>query len=158
MSTYRVIEGGTRLLETIAPLWRKLARHHAGISVHFGDEFRAMRWSLRKADLLEKAAAGSLRIALAQSDDRKRCVGYCIAVIDGHGHAEIESTYVDDAYRGQGVGSALVGRICSWFRRKKVKSASVNVAVGNESAFRFYRQFGFYPRVTSLVQKSRNRK
>jgi diamine N-acetyltransferase len=153
MSTCRIIEGGTPLLETIAPLWRKLARHHAEISVHFGDEFQAMRWPVRRADLLEKAAAGPLRIALAQSKDRKRCIGYCVAVINSRGHGEIESTYVDDAYRGQGIGSALVGRICGWFRRKKVKLASVNVAVGNESAFKFYQQWGFYPRVTALVQR-----
>jgi ribosomal protein S18 acetylase RimI-like enzyme len=157
MSTYRIIEGGTQLLETIAPLWRKLARHHAGISVHFGDEFRAMRWPLRRADLLEKAAAGSLRIALAEPRDRKQCMGYCVAVINTRGHAEIESTYIDGPYRGQGIGSALVGRICAWLRRKRVKSASVNVAVGNESAFKFYRQWGFYPRVTALVQRKRGR-
>ena len=156
MITIRITEGGTALLESIAPLWRKLARHHAGISVHFGDEFRSMRWPVRRADLLEKAVAGSLRIALATVGDRKSVVGYCIAVINQRGDGEIESLYVGEAYRGRRIGSSLVGRIVAWFERKKAISASVNVAVGNESAFEFYRQWGFYPRVTSLVRKKKN--
>lgn len=83
----------------------------------------------------------------------KRCVGYCVAVINSRGHAKIESMYVDESFRRRGVGSSLVKRMLNWFGRKKVKSASVNVAVGNESAFKFYEQWGFYPRVTSLVRK-----
>ena len=153
MTNFRIIEGGAPLLETIAPLWRKLTRHHAGISVHFSGEFQTMRWPGRRADLLEKAAAGSLRIALAESAAGRRCVGYCVAVINSRGHAEIESMYVDESFRRRGVGSSLVKRMLNWFGRKKVKSASVNVAVGNESAFKFYEQWGFYPRVTSLVRK-----
>jgi hypothetical protein len=31
----------------------------------------------------------------------------------------------------------------------------VNVAVGNEKAFEFYRQWGFFPRVTALVRKGK---
>ncbi|HMD67887.1 MAG TPA: GNAT family N-acetyltransferase [Chitinivibrionales bacterium] len=153
MTNFRIIEGGTPLLETITPLWRKLTRHHAGISVHFSNEFQTMRWPDRRADLLEKAAAGSLRIALAETAVKRQCVGYCVAVVNNRGHAEIESMYIEEAYRRRGVGSALVKRMLIWFGRKKVKSASVNVAVGNESAFKFYEQWGFYPRVTALVRK-----
>jgi ribosomal protein S18 acetylase RimI-like enzyme len=105
--------------------------------------------------LLEKAATGSLYIALAVDAVRKKLVGYCVAVINSHGSGEIESLYVVDAFRGCGVGTELVDKILSWFDRKKAESTSVNVAIGNESAFRFYRQWGFYPRVTSLVRKKK---
>jgi|WetSurMetagenome_2_1015567.scaffolds.fasta_scaffold00249_11 diamine N-acetyltransferase len=152
-TSYRIVEGGTALLQAIAPLWRKLTRHHAGISVYFGDEFLAMRWPDRRADLLRKARAGSLHIALAQDLSKGECVGYCVAVIDRRGHGEIESLYVDGPCRRGGTGTALVERILAWFRAKKVKSSSVNVAVGNETAFKFYGQWGFYPRVTALVRK-----
>jgi diamine N-acetyltransferase len=155
MTNIRITEGDTALLESIAPLWRRLARHHAGISVNFSGEFSAMRWPRRRADLLEKAAIGSLYIALAEDAAGKKLVGYCVAVINSHGCGEIESLYVDDAFRGCGVGTALVDKIMVWFDRKKAESTSVNVAIGNESAFRFYRQWGFYPRVTSLVRKKK---
>jgi ribosomal protein S18 acetylase RimI-like enzyme len=155
MTNIRITEGGTALLESIAPLWRKLARHHAGISVHFSGEFSVMRWPRRRADLLEKAATGSLYIALAEDAVGKKLVGYCVAVINSHSSGEIESLYVVDAFRGCGVGTALVDKIMAWFDRKKAESTSVNVAIGNESAFRFYRQWGFYPRVTSLVRKKK---
>jgi ribosomal protein S18 acetylase RimI-like enzyme len=155
MTKIRIIEGGPVLLDAVGPLWKKLARHHAGISVYFAGEFKSMRWPHRRADLLEKARAGSLRIALAEPVGAQACVGYCVAVINSHGLGEIESLYVDDAFRGRGVGTALVDKIMAWFDRKKAESTSVNVAIGNESAFRFYRQWGFYPRVTSLLRKKK---
>jgi len=157
MNQIRITEGGPALLDSIAPLWRKLARHHAGISVYFSDEFQALRWPARRADLLQKSREGGLHISLAHATGKKQLLGYCVAVIDKRGHGEIESLYVDDGFRGQGAGSALVNPIVAWFERKKVKSISVNVAVGNESAFEFYRHWGFYPHVTSLVRR-RNKK
>jgi hypothetical protein len=44
-----------------------------------------------------------------------------------------------------------------WFGREKAKSMMVNVAVGNEDAFKFYKQWGFYPRVTALVRIKKNK-
>jgi ribosomal protein S18 acetylase RimI-like enzyme len=152
-----ITQGGPALLDSIAPLWRKLTRHHAGISVHFSDEFHAMRWPARRADLLQKSREGGLHISLAKVPGKKRLLGYCVAVINKFGHGEIESLYVDDGFRGQGAGSALVNPIMAWFEKKKVKSTSVNVAVGNESAFEFYRHWGFYPRVTSLVRRKKKK-
>ncbi len=153
MTHITIHEGGQALLESIAPLWRKLARHHAGISVYFSDEFRAMRWPARRADLRQKAREGSLHISLAELTGSKRRVGYCVAVIDRRGHGEIESLYVDDPHTGGGIGTALVQRTMDWFEKKKADSVSVNVAIGNESALRFYRQWNFFPRVTSLVRR-----
>jgi ribosomal protein S18 acetylase RimI-like enzyme len=157
MNQIHITEGGPALLDSIAPLWRKLTRHHAGISVYFSDEFLAMRWPSRRADLLQKSREGGLHISLASAPGRKQLLGYCVAVIDKRGHGEIESLYVDDGFRGKGAGSALVNPIITWFEKKKVKSTSVNVAIGNESAFEFYRKWGFHPRVTSLVRRKKKK-
>jgi diamine N-acetyltransferase len=149
------LEGGAELLDTIGPLWQKLTLHHSGISAYFGDQFAAGKFPERKQDLQEKAAAGKLRTVLASAGNSGPCIGYCVAVIDAKRNGEIESLYVEDAYRNRGVGSGLVERILAWFDRERTVSASVNVAVGNESAFRFYEQWGFYPRVTVLVRKEK---
>lgn len=154
MPTFHFIEGGSELLDAIGPLWKKLTLHHSGISRHFSGQFASMEFPERKHDLQEKAAAGKVRIAVARAAGNKS-IGYCVAAIDAKGRGEIESLYVEAVYRSQGIGTALVQRILLWFDAENVTSASVNVAVGNESAFRFYEQWGFYPRVTALVRKDK---
>ncbi len=154
MPTCHFTEGGAELLDAIGPLWKKLTLHHSGISAHFADQFASLEFPERKKDLQEKATAGKLRIAIARLASHES-IGYCVAAIDAKGNGEIESLYVEAAHRQRGIGTALVERILRWFDAQKVGSASVNVAVGNESAFRFYEQWGFYPRVTALVRKGK---
>jgi ribosomal protein S18 acetylase RimI-like enzyme len=158
MQEIQFFETGPEGLDGMALLWKKLTLHHAGISRHFAAEFRRMRWPDRHTDLLEKARGGALRIVFAETRPHRKLIGYCVAVIDAKKHGEIESLFVKERCRGQGVGQELVARIVAWLDRKKVKSSSVNVAVGNESAFGFYKQWGFYPRVTALVRKKYRRK
>lgn len=155
MKQFQLIEGGIKLLPVVAPLWKKLTRHHAGISIFFSDQFSSMQWRERRADLREKARLGKLHIALAQTAPKGTCVGYCVGAINPKGHAEIESLFVAENFRKQGIGTALVQKVLDWFRREHAKSMMVNVAVGNEDAFKFYEQWGFYPRVTALVLKNK---
>ena len=152
MKQIQFIEGGVKLLPFVAPLWKKLTRHHAGISLFFRDQFMSMQWPERRADLVEKARLGKLHIVLARTAPKEICVGYCVGAINPKGHAEIESLFVTEKYRTQGIGSALVKKVLDRFERERAKSIMVNVAVGNEDAFTFYRQWGFYPRVTALVR------
>jgi diamine N-acetyltransferase len=155
MTKYHFAEGGIKLLPVVAPLWKKLTRHHAGISLFFSDQFMSMQWPERRADLLEKAGLGKLHIVLAKTAPRGPCVGYCVGAINPKGHAEIESLFVAENFRKQGIGRALVQKVLYWFEREHAKSIMVNVAVGNEDAFKFYEQWGFYPRVTALVRKNK---
>jgi GNAT superfamily N-acetyltransferase len=146
---------GAASLDRIAPLWRRLTRHHAGISTYFSGQFRELRWPDRRADLAEKAARGSLRIALARMGAEGPVIGYCVGVIDRKRNGDIESLFVIDAWRGRGVGTELVGRIVAWMDKRKAVSKSVSIAVGNEPAYAFYRRWKFYPRTAVLVQKER---
>jgi ribosomal protein S18 acetylase RimI-like enzyme len=155
MIQIQFIEGGRELLDAIAPLWKKLTLHHAGISTYFSGQFKSMRWPERKADLREKADNGKLHIVLAKTSPKGAYVGYCVGAISAKGHAEIESLFVSEKFRKQRIGTRLVEKLLKWFEREKAKSMMVNVAVGNEHAFEFYRRWGFYPRVTALVRKSR---
>ncbi|HUI92430.1 MAG TPA: GNAT family N-acetyltransferase [Chitinivibrionales bacterium] len=157
MTDIQFTEGDAKLLPLVAPLWKKLTRHHAGISVFFSGQFRSMQWPERRADLLEKSRTGKLHIALADTP-KGACVGYCVGAINPKGHAEIESLFVEEKFRKQRIGSTLVRMVIDWFEAKRVKSMMVNVAVGNENAFKFYEQWGFYPRVTALVRKNKKKK
>jgi diamine N-acetyltransferase len=148
-------EGGLALLDTVEPLWKKLTIHHAGISRYFGGQFKSMHWKDRTIDLLEKSRHGKLHIVLAIHASKNTRIGYCVGIVYRTKDAEIESLFVEGGYRKQRIGSMLVERMLAWFKKEHARSELVNVAVGNEGAFGFYRQWGFFPRTTALVRKRR---
>ncbi|MDD5674723.1 MAG: GNAT family N-acetyltransferase [Chitinivibrionales bacterium] len=154
MSQIRYQEGGGELLDELAPLWRRLADHHAGISPDFGIEFTEMTWDWRKKDLLDKAADNKLHVALAYPDSHTPC-GYAVGTVNDRGLAEIDSLFVAEQFRGCGIGSELVKRTLAWMDLVGVESKMVNVAVGNEQAIDFYKRFDFFPRVISLMRKDK---
>jgi len=67
---------------------------------------------------------------------------------------EVESLFVDKANRSAGIGTVLVTRGLAWMDSCEVIRKRVSVGNGNESAWAFYRKFGFYPRMAMLEQKT----
>lgn len=55
-------------------------------------------------------------------------------------------------YRGWGLGEKLLSNAIAWMDEMGAHTKTVSVAVGNETAFRFYERFGFYPRKTVMEQ------
>ena len=146
------IEGGCELLDRIGPLWKKLALLHAGFSPYFAEDFRQGTFAGRKRELIAKSYRKRLHVIIARSSDG-RTVGYAVGTINNLKVAEIDSLFVEKSFRIKGTGSRLVAMMIAWFERHRVASITVNVALGNESTFSFYRRFGFFPRVTTLVKK-----
>jgi ribosomal protein S18 acetylase RimI-like enzyme len=66
---------------------------------------------------------------------------------------EIESIFIEEAYRTQGIGSTLVTCALAWLDENGSVRNRVPVADGNEAVFGFYKKFGFYPRMKMLEQK-----
>ena len=146
------IEGGCELLDRIGPLWRRLASLHAGFSPHFSEYFRQQTFAARKRELIAKAFRKQLHVIIARSFDGE-AIGYAVGTINNCRVAELDSLFVEKSFRTRGTGSRLVGMMIAWFERHHPESITVNAAVGNESVFAFYRRFGFFPRVTTLVRK-----
>jgi ribosomal protein S18 acetylase RimI-like enzyme len=143
--------GGSELIDTIQPLWEQLNQHHEQISLYFKGEFYTNTFEQRKAKLSQKYGQGQLRFDLAYYKDD--LVGYCISGIGENGIGEIESIYIIKEFRGQYVGEVLMQHALDWLDEQGVTSKMIDVAVGNERAFKFYARFGFFPRVTRLKQK-----
>jgi ribosomal protein S18 acetylase RimI-like enzyme len=143
--------GGSELIDTIQPLWEQLNQHHEQISPYFKGEFHTNTFEQRKAKLSQKYKQGQLRFDLVYHKDD--LVGYCISGIDQDGIGEIESIYILEEFRGQNVGEVLIQHALDWLDEQGVTSKMIDVAVGNERAFKFYARFGFFPRVTRLKQK-----
>ena len=102
--------------------------------------------------LSSRVFGGEVRVDLAL-DDSGQPIGYCITSIDRTLTGEIESIFVDPQCRGQGIGTVLMEKALDWLKVKGAKKNVVFVAVGNEQAYVFYEQFGFFPRRTLLEQK-----
>lgn len=139
-------------IEVIRPLWNRICEHHRVRARMFRAFFETTTFDDRKAHFVRCAEAGDLRVDLACDPATGQCVAYCVTSLSAERTGELESLYVDEAYRSQGVGTALVRRALMWLDENGSVENRVSVADGNEEAFPFYRKFGFYPRRTVLEQ------
>ena len=79
-------------------------------------------------------------ITVAETDDK--VVGYCIIyhVLE---EGEIARIAVDKTLRRQGIGQGLLDYTCRCCEEKQIERLCLDVRQGNETARRFYEQYGF---------------
>jgi ribosomal protein S18 acetylase RimI-like enzyme len=147
-----------REIDNIRPLWLLLNKYMSTRTTTFRSHFEQMTFEKRKAYFEQVAAAGNLCIDLAfDARDRDRYVGYCVSSLlkekTGGITGEIESIFVDEAYRSCGIGSALVSGALGWLDENGSTRNRVSVSEGNDAVWIFYKKFRFYPRLTVLEQK-----
>jgi diamine N-acetyltransferase len=147
------IVGDENIVDRCGPLWEKLNQHHIKRSVDFAAAYARRRWADRRDGmLLAKLQNDSkLRVDLAVRDGRE--VGYCIATVSAALVGEIESIYVEEARRGQGVGRVLMEKALGWFEAEGIRHRMIGVGAGNEEVLPFYARFGFVPSATVLRHK-----
>ena len=139
-------------IDLIAPLWQKLNDHHGAISLHFSDRYPHNTFERRKKDLLNKITGGSMRIDLARDAATGKMVGYCVATVTAAGTGELDSIYILESYRRNGIGEKMMKKAMNWMDGLKVKRKVVQVLVGNEEVYAFYTRYGFQPRCTIMEQ------
>ena len=144
------VSGVKELLVSIQPLWEQLNQHHASSSPHFKQDFAAYTFEQRKTKLLKKHEKNTVRIDVAKIN--QRAVAYIVYASCANKVGEIESIYVDERYRGQGLGNTLMERALTWLDAQNIEEKVIDIAVGNEEAACFYARFGFYPRIIKLKQ------
>lgn len=140
-------------LDIIKPLWQKLNDHHKAVARYQKKHFATFTFDMRNQQLLKKSQGGALHIDLAQDSKTGKYVGYCVSTVNFEKQGEIESIYVEEGYRGYGIGDQLMIRALDWLEIMSAKRRILGVAEGNESVFGFYRRYNFYPRMTILEQK-----
>ena len=145
-----------RGLDSIRPLWEKLNEHHHARARYFRNHYETWSFDDRKAYFKKVANAGTLRIDLAYDKDKGKYIGYCVSSISCENNGEIESIFIEEAYRSRGIGAALLSAAISWMDSAGVVRKRVAVADGNEDSWGFYQRFGFYPRMMLLEQKIKN--
>lgn len=139
-------------LDAVRPLWEKLKAYHSQLAWSFAGEVRHHTFERRKAELLAKAANGRLRLELVSTARAVTDIAYCISTVSADGGGELDSIFVEETFRGMGIGSELIRRALEWLESVGASSKVVTVAHGNEEALALYRRFGFHPRTIVLQQ------
>jgi ribosomal protein S18 acetylase RimI-like enzyme len=145
--------GGRELLDEVAPLWNKLLDHHLQLATHFAAEIAQINFEMRRGTFLEKAEEGDLRVDVVRAGPAGTIVGYCVTTIDRKRTGEIESIFVEEDYRGSGIGERLMRLALAWLEDVGAERRILYVASGNEAVCPFYERFGFFPQGTLLRQK-----
>jgi GNAT superfamily N-acetyltransferase len=70
-------------------------------------------------------------------------VGSTQGLLTGHRFGTIQNIGLAPAYRGRGLGSALLAAALGGFRRSGATRAALEVTATNEAALALYRKFGF---------------
>ena len=148
----RYSNGDQTLLDRIKLLWEELNNHHCQHSPNFKDHYNQMTFEKRKSDLLKKSLSGEMRVDLAVDEGSGFNVGYCVSSLNGEKTGEIESIFVNIAYKGLGIGDSLIKNALSWMDNQGAVAKIVEVGDGNEKAFGFYARYGFLPRKMVLKQ------
>lgn len=138
------IDGNEELLPYMKPLWEKTKDYHSEISTHFSEKFSSLNFESKKQILTEKTIDGRIKIILAKDKDTNIFIGYCVAIIDNKNIGEIESIFVKQDYRRNGIARNLMNKALRWMDENSVKGKKLLVAVGNEDVLKFYKSFGFY--------------
>lgn len=146
----KYVQGDQTMLNDIKEMWEELNLYHCERSEHFKPHYRAMTFAKRKVVLLRKAECGEMRVDIALNEATGQKVGYIVSTVNCENVGEIQSIYVDAVYRRMGIGKTLMRNALSWMEEKAVAEKVVEVSVGNETAWGFYGQFGFKPRLTLL--------
>jgi len=139
-------------LDLTNKLWRKLIKHHAAKSRHFSELIAKRTSEQRNQELLGRFEKGNIRIDLARDTETDELVGYCISTVSADNEGEVQSIYVEEDYRNNGIGDAMITRALCWMDERPVTRKVIAVAFGNEEVFPFYHQYNFLPRATILAQ------
>lgn len=134
----------------IKPLWLKLNELHLNDSVYFRDHFETFTFEerCRHFDRFDDDT-----ILIEAVSDKNILAGYCITTAHPRAMGEIESLFIEESYRGKGLGDRLLRNSLSWLKKHDCDKIVVAVSYGHESAFGFYQKYDLMPRMTLLELK-----
>lgn len=147
------VRGGIELLDEVRPLWLRLREHVCPRSKHFQEEMREVTWEDRKEEILGKGEGTKLMVDLVLLTGSMEKVGYCVSTLTSEGLGEVDSIFVEEDLRGQGIGEELMRRSLGWLEGEGANKVQLSVTYGNEGVLPFYEEHLFYPRRIILEKK-----
>ncbi|MBL4575553.1 MAG: GNAT family N-acetyltransferase [Opitutaceae bacterium] len=145
MQGLEITSGGLELLSLVRPLREKLYAHHAALMPCFEHEFDVQKISEYDRLLADKKRTKSLQVFAAKTEEG-RLAGYSLVKVDVENKGELDSLFVEEVFRGEGLARELSLRAVEWLKQQAVVSLSVRVLPDNQAAKALYRDLGFMPR------------
>ncbi len=143
--------GGAELIGLTKPLWEKQKTYHLGIDRLSPENYVDLSFEERAIRIQKKGA--HLTTLLAEDRTTDHLIGYSLATINLEGVGEIDSVFVEENYRGKGVGTALIKATLVWMEENKVQKTKLHVLDVNQSAVSLYRTLGFEPRMVEMIRR-----
>ena len=96
---------------------------------------------------------------LSVAEDGKRLIGYIYGRIENRPKMVldrcgiIEDWFVEEKYRGQGIGEMLWDKLIRWFKSKKCNCLETDAYPTNKLAVNIYHELGFIDKKIVLMKK-----
>ena len=135
--------------ETVLRMWDAVRRFHRELEPHW-----PRQWANPPPDILSRLARGlqpywhdTGRKVIFVCDTGQDLVGFVrVALMDSWlCPGQVESLYVRDDYRSQGVGQVLMAQALAWCAAHGAAEVGLHVSASNAGAARFYARLGFRP-------------
>lgn len=131
----------------IGKLWEKLVAFHQMLDTDM-PKATAQGASLYARSLSDRLNDTHTRVYVAEEDGR--IVGYVLGVVvdlmpemfEQEAGGFLADIFVEDAYRGRGIGTALVNALVDWFRENGLNHYEWHVAANNPTALAFWEKVG----------------
>ncbi len=131
----------------IGKLWEKLVAYHRTLDMDM-PRSTAQGASLYARSLSDRLDDSHTRVFVAEEDGR--IVGYVLGVVvdllpemfEQEAGGFLADIFVEDAWRGRGIGTALVDMLVDWFRQKGLRHYEWHVAANNPTALAFWQKVG----------------
>lgn len=137
-------------------MWNAVRRFHRELEPHW-----PRRWANPPPDILSWLAQAlqaywqdTERKVIFVYDTGHELVGFIrVALMDSWlCPGQVESLYVRDDYRGQGVGQALMAQALAWCAAHEAAEVGLHVSASNAGAARLYARLGFRPVLHTYVR------
>jgi ribosomal protein S18 acetylase RimI-like enzyme len=147
-----IIECDISEILLIKSLWEGLREYHASLSEKASS---SKTFEQRERELKEKVIdGGQIQILIAFDEANQTYVGYSVSTISKQNVGELDSLFIMEAYRSQGIGELFMNRSMGWFEENNIERMLMYVSYFNESAVRFYKKFDFEP-VSYILTKTK---
>jgi ribosomal protein S18 acetylase RimI-like enzyme len=150
----RVRTGKTEDLPQLLHLWRELIGFDEALG---GQDFRLAAGTPEQWERRLKSYVGKRHRAAYVAEVGRRMVGFLLASVERpagifmereYGH--VFAVYVQETYRGKGVGRALVAAGLGWFGERRMSRVRVSTDMKNTLGVEFWRKLGFQTMVVTM--------